>query len=88
MSDFLYHRINEDFLDSEDVKRNIINQDDDSDEYIMEPEEFDTCLILCMNTLFFFNRYTNALHNMLMRYTSKFRIDVIDAKQAKYYKDD
>lgn len=44
----------------------------------MEPEKFDTCMILCMNTLYFFNKRVSALRNLLIRYTDSFRLDFLD----------
>ena len=54
----------------------------------MEPEKFDTCMILCMNTLYFFNKRVSALRNLLIRYTDGFRLDFLDVQQARHYMDD
>ena len=83
-----FNRVNEDFLDSEDIRKDVRQEDVETEEYVMEPEKFDTCMILCMNTIYFFNRYINALRNLLLRYTSKYRLDILDGKHARYYIDD
>lgn len=83
-----FNRVNEDFLDSEDIRKDVRQEDVETEEYVLEPEKFDTCMILCMNTIYFFNRYINALRNLLLRYTSKYRLDILDGKHARYYIDD